>query len=155
MASGGARARSGPAPDPNALRRDRKDDAGWTTLPASGRKGPAPEFPLPGATERELEIWEREWKRPQAIMWERNGQEHEVALYVRTLVRAEDPEVSAALLTLVRQMQEALGLSIPGLHRNRWIIAEATGAQISAPVAGNVVPARDRFRKASNGVTPA
>lgn len=36
---GGARVNSGPAPDPNALRRDRPSDAaGWTTLPAEGRR---------------------------------------------------------------------------------------------------------------------
>lgn len=47
MPRGGARANSGPPPDPNALRRDRKEDkAGWTILPAEGRTGPLPEWPL-------------------------------------------------------------------------------------------------------------
>lgn len=48
MASGGARARSGPPKDPDALRRDRKDDAAWITLPVEGRPGPAPDWPLAG-----------------------------------------------------------------------------------------------------------
>ena len=52
MASGGARARSGPAPDPNALRRDRKDDAGWSSLPVI-REGDVPEFPLPDVSGRD------------------------------------------------------------------------------------------------------
>lgn len=48
MPRGGARVNSGPPPDPNALRRERKSDqAGWTTLPAEGRKGRAPRWPLP------------------------------------------------------------------------------------------------------------
>ena len=48
MPRGGARVNSGPPPDPDALRRDRKEDrAGWTILPAAGRQGDAPEWPLP------------------------------------------------------------------------------------------------------------
>jgi len=56
-------------------------------------------------------------------MWERNGQELEVALYVRSLVAAEAEDASVGSRTLVRQQQEALGLSLPGLARNRWRIA--------------------------------
>lgn len=48
MARGGARVQSGPPPDPDALRRDRPEDkAGWTILPAAGRQGAAPKWPLP------------------------------------------------------------------------------------------------------------
>ena len=83
MAKGGARTRSGPAPDPLALRRER--DAGeWTELPAAGRDGPVPDFPLVQPLARELEIWAAQWVRPQALMWERNGQQLEVALFART-----------------------------------------------------------------------
>lgn len=47
MPRGGARVNSGPPPDPNALRRDRpKDKDGWTSLPANGRKGRMPKWPL-------------------------------------------------------------------------------------------------------------
>jgi hypothetical protein len=152
MASGGARGRSGPAPDPNAARRERKDDAGWTTLPAAGRPGAAPEWPLRGQSNREAELWESEWRRPQAIMWERNGQELEVALYIRRLTEAELPAAATNLGTLVRQMQEGLGLSIPGMLRNRWVIADGTtGPQAKTPTPGNVIPARDRFRAGASG----
>jgi hypothetical protein len=159
MARGGARARSGPPPDPNALRRDRKDDAAWIILPAAGRQGDPPEWPLTGMAahipaltpswireiedevqkqqlldqieseasarfSRELELWGVEWRRPQAVEWERNGQEVEVALYVRALVAAEAPDAKVTLRTLVKQQQEALGVSLPGLARNRWRIEE-------------------------------
>lgn len=131
MAKGGARAHSGPAPDPLALRRDR--DAGeWTVLPAAGRSGPAPVWPFELLSEREETLWQAEWARPQAVMWERNGQELEVALYVRSLVEAEARDASVAARTLVRQQQEALGLSLPGLHRNKWTI-EAVEADRPAP----------------------
>lgn len=124
MPSGGARARSGPPPDPNALRRDR--DAGeWTHLPAAGRQGPPPTWPLSRPSAREVELWAHEWTRPQAVMWELNRQQVEVAMYVRSLREAEKPRASVAARTLIRQQQEALGLSLPGLLRNRWVIATA------------------------------
>jgi hypothetical protein len=135
---GGARARPGFPPDPNALRRERpSDQASWTHLPAQGRQGPAPAWPLASPTRRELQLWEREWRRPQAVMWEANGQETEVALYVRSLKDAEKSSASVAARTLVKQQQEALGISLPGLARNRWIIASTTeSAQRPTVVAG-------------------
>ena len=123
MASGGARARSGPPPDPNALRRNREGE--WTTLPAEGRQGPEPRWPLAGEpTPREAYVWRDMWRKPQAVMWEKNGQEYEVALFVRKLVEAEAPLASATLSTLVRQMMDSLGLTIPGMRANRWKLAE-------------------------------
>lgn len=181
MASGGARARSGPAKDPDALRRDRKDDARWKLLPAEGRKGPTPDWPLSGVAAhildltppwisevededkkqqlldqieseasarfaREVEIWKREWRRPQAVEWERNGQELEVALYVRSLVAAEAPNSKVTLRTLVKQQQEALGLSLPGLARNHWRIGKADDAEgVESRTAPKAKKARSRF----------
>lgn len=149
MAKGGARARSGPAPDPQALRRDRKDDAaGWLTLPAEGRKGATPEWPLSEASDRELALWVREWRRPQAVEWERNGQELEVGMYVRSLVAAEAPDAVTAARAEVRRMQEALGLSLPGLARNRWRIADAPGELAPTSAAAS---ARGRFKVVPGG----
>lgn len=121
MPKGGARARSGPAPDPNALRRER--DAGeWSVLPFEGRPGDPPGWPLVGQTDREVELWARLWSKPQALMWERLGQELEVALYVRNLSLAELPGSAVNLGTLVRQQSDSLGLTTPGLRANRWRI---------------------------------
>jgi hypothetical protein len=131
MGSGGARARSGPAPDPEALNRLRNTDAAWHVLPITGRPGPAPEWPLPNPSQRELDLWALLWAKPQATRWEVLGQDHEVALYVRRFVRAEQPDAPVATVVVVRQLGEALGLTIPGLLRNRWQI----GSQQSAPVA--------------------
>ena len=94
-------------------------------MPAAGRAGDAPDWPLAEQTEREADLWVREWRRPQAVMWERFGQELEVALYVRSVADAEKADAAVAARTLVRQQQEALGLSVPGLARNRWRIDEA------------------------------
>ena len=122
MTKGGARARSGPQPDPNALRRDRASDAEWTTLPAEGRTTPAPTWPLPQQTPAELALWDRLWALPQAIEWERCHQEDEVALYCRRFIEASEPGSAVNLSTLVRQMRDSLGLTTPGMRANRWLI---------------------------------
>lgn len=127
----GGHARSGPPPDPNALRRNRKDDETWVTLPAEGRQGDPPEWPLsPKATKRQAALWEQLWAKPQAVQWEARGQELEVALYVRRLSEAEKPNASTSLTAEVRRMMEHLGLSGMGLRANRWRIA-ATNAPSS------------------------
>lgn len=73
-------------------------------------------------------MWAREWARPQAVMWERNGQEVEVALYVRSLKLAEMPKAPVNARTLVKQQQEALGVSLPGLAKNNWRIGHVSAA---------------------------
>ena len=120
MVSGGARARSGPAPDPNALRRDRKDDAAWVTLPAEGFQGEVPDFPLADASVAETALWGKLWRKPQAFMWARLGLEFEVAAYVRAFVESVEPEASAGLKTAVLRMAAEIGLSLPGMHQQRW-----------------------------------
>jgi hypothetical protein len=138
---------SGPAPDPNALRRDRKDDrAQWVHLPAAGRPGPAPDWPLIRPTKRELALWEREWARPQAIMWERNGQAIEVALYVRTFVRAEAPRAPVDARRLVRQFMDGLGISATGLRTNRWVIEHEPVEQRSPREVSDAAPTPDKAR---------
>jgi hypothetical protein len=140
MPKGGARPRSGPAPDPTALRRER--DAGeWTILPAEGRQGSTPEWPLTEPTDREDQLWTALWLKPQALMWERYGQELEVALYARRLSEAEKRDASVTVGTLVRQMSDSLGLSTPGMRANRWRIA----AEEPAPS----TPDPDRPRQSS------
>lgn len=137
MAKGGARGRSGPAPDPNSLA---QVDGEWTVLPASGRVGDLPTWPLADPLVREIDIWEAEWTRPQAVMWDRHGQEIEVAMYVRTLIAAESHDAPAATRTLLKQLQEALGLSMPGMLRNRWKIGDAV---IDAPEGAADEPEND------------
>lgn len=152
MPSGGARARSGPAPDPNAIRRER--DAGeWTELPADGRNDDPPDWPLAAMSSRELQLWVRLWRMPQALMWERYGQELEVALYVRQLERFEKPRSPIILGTLVRQMADSLGLTTPGLRANRWKIMRPNDAD--APIPGGLgAPrrsSRDRLKVLTGG----
>lgn len=148
MTKGGARARSGPPPDPNALRRER-DVGEWSVLPADGRPGPAPRWPLTEENPREAELWSALWAKPQALMWERYGQEYEVALYVRRFAEAEEYDSSVALSTLIRQMADSLGLTTPGMRANRWRIAaeEPTPAPTRRTTEGpRRASARDRLK---------
>lgn len=149
MAKGGARARSGPAPDPNALRRER-DQGEWSILPSAGREGDPPAWPLVDQSEREAQLWRRLWAKPQALMWERLGQELEVALHVRNLALVEQPGAPVNLGTLVRQQQDSLGLTTPGLRANRWRIDREESAPVRQPGDGAVIPmrpsARDRMK---------
>jgi hypothetical protein len=132
------------------LRRDRSGDAAWTTLPAEGRQGPPPEWPLSRQTIRERHWWAEVWAKPQGIQWERAGQVVEVAMYVRQLTKAEAPKASVALVTQVRQLADALGLTIPGMRVHRWRIAVDQVAEKRAEATEVTVEptssARDRFR---------
>src|SRR5688572_28696007 len=132
MPSGGARVRSGPAPDPTALRRDR-DKASWEHLPVTGREGPPPAWPLSRPSTFEQRLWEAEWRRPQAVKWEQRGQALEVALYVRAVRIAEGSKGGANDRALVLRFMDDLGISQGGLARNRWVIDDAPAAQVTRP----------------------
>ena len=155
MPKGGARTRSGPAPDPNALRRDRPSDAeGWRTLPSTGRTGPAPAWPLTDQTEREHDLWVAMWRQPQAVAWEDNAQEFEVAMFVRALKDAEDPDSSVAARTLVRQQMDSLGITSPGLRANRWRIGDPSPEKRATGTAGRSRPrASGRLKVVEGGDT--
>ena len=150
MSSGGARARSGPAPDPHALRRDRKGDAaGWTLLPSEGRSGDAPAWPLTTASARENDLWWTFWRKPQAKLWEQNGQAIEVAIHVRTLAEAETPGAAASRRMLLRQQADALLLTIPAMRAARVRIAvdEVAEKRVEAKAQSAPAPSsRSRLR---------
>lgn len=150
----GGHAASGPAPDPNALRRERKTDAaGWRTLPAEGRNGAPPEWPLTEPTDREWNIWVDLWEKPQALMWEELGQVLEVALFARTLAEAEKPEARVDVKKMVRGYLDSMGLSVAGMLRNRWRIAPAA-EEADADVVDMTArrpSARDRIKVVPSG----
>jgi hypothetical protein len=157
VTSGGARSRSGPAPDPNALRRDRKSDADWTTLRNEGRTGRTPAFPfLPFRSAAEKALWTSLWKTPQAIQWERMQLGLQVAQYCRAVLESVEKEAPASLKTAVIRMETELGLNPSGLRVNRWKIAadelveKRARDKTTAPAHPTGQNARDRLR-ALNG----
>src|SRR4051794_31508852 len=83
-------------------------------LPREGRQAPAPAWPLPGdPSSREAELWELEWARPQAIIWDRDALENDVALYVRKRAEAETPGSSSASVDTMRRLADDLLLTVP------------------------------------------
>jgi hypothetical protein len=138
-----------------ALRRDRPGDkAGWTTLPAEGRSGKAPEWPLTPQSDREVQLWDKLWARSQAVMWERLDQGIEVAMFVRKLAEAEQPKASVELQKVVRQYLDSLGLSVQGMLRNRWRLSEGpVGEQPASASAARKTPARKSSRSRLKVVT--
>lgn len=153
MARGGARSRSGPAPTSTERSHKAKaDQHGMITLPADGRDGPEPAFPLLTPSPRELDLWARLWESPQAVMWEQLHLEFEVASYVRVLARAEMPKSSAIIWGQAKQMAESLGLSASGMQRNRWTVGDILHEVDDAPqqVSG-VLPLSARLRAVQSG----
>ncbi|MGZ0069276.1 phage terminase small subunit [Microbacterium arborescens] len=112
----------GPAPDPNARRRNKRPAA--MTLPANGREGRAPAFPIKTG-KRVPTVWASLWKTPQAVAWEKLGYHRVVARYAMLLQIVETPETAtAALLGEVRQLEDRLGLSPMAMKRLEWVIKE-------------------------------
>ncbi|MEU1219212.1 hypothetical protein [Streptomyces microflavus] len=131
------------------------EKGGWRTLPAEGREGDAPEWPLTTPADRELDLWDDLWSKPQAVAWEDMGQELEVALFVRTLAEAERTDARVDVKKMVRSYLDSLGLSVAGMNRNRWKIAPATDepAAASPESAARVLrpSARDRLKVVPSG----
>ena len=169
---------SGPAPDPNALRRDRKEDiAGWSSLPIEGYTGPIPEFPLQKISifniywenkqqvreydkdstdafhENEIELWDLLWRKPQAAQWNRLGLTFQVAAYVRAFLESNLADASSGLKTAVLRMEDGLGISVKGLNTLRWkIVADEVATKRDEKVAKQTLGSiRDRVKAASDG----
>lgn len=134
MTSGGARARSGPAPDPNSYRSLDKD---WVDLPAAGFSGEVPDFPLADALEVEVALWGELWAKPQGAAWDSLGLKFQVAAYVRAYIKATALEAVNGWSTVVLRMEAELGLNVPGMRSNGWKISDGTAAApaTSAPAA--------------------
>jgi len=119
-------------------------------LPASGRKGAAPKWPLPGkASANESAAWKQVWTTPQAVAWERLGWVRPVARYVRCLVQAEEVGAPAALLGEVRQMEDRLGLSPMALLRLRWAVVADELADAGTTPSAPTPSSRARLRVVS------
>lgn len=151
MTKGGARNRSGPQPDPNSGRSDRRGFS-LDALPAEGYSGKAPAFPLQqmrlfvetregsgrewtvvrefdeegtqAFNDREVELWSWAWGLPQAAAWAREPWRwHSVAMWVRTAVVCEGAEAQAADKNSLHRFADQIGMTPAGLRENGWKIA--------------------------------
>lgn len=131
---GGARSRSGPPPDPNALRRSRKSDPAWTKIPANIRAGkPVPEWPLVEPSPREIELWSAWWSLPVASLWLESHSLDYVAFTVRMFSEAEQPKARTEDRKSLRQMMADLYMTPDSQLRARILIVD--DEESSAPVA--------------------
>lgn len=178
MVAGGARARSGPAPDPDSGRSAARG-LNFQALPSEGYKGRIPDFPLDpivlfsehfedGAKVREADedasadfhsregvVWVEAWRSPQGAAWAvESWRWPVVAEYCRLKVTVElDPGSNAALVGQLHRYREQIGLTPAGLRLNGWQIArDEVGARREkspAPeVSGGRMSARERRLKA-------
>lgn len=125
MARGGSRNRSGPTPDPNSGRSDRRGFS-LTALPAEGYDGTVPDFPLPDPSERELEVWGEAWRTPQACAWSMPSESwrtRTVAMWVRLSVTCESPDVGASHLGQLHRFADQIGMTTAGLTEMGWKVA--------------------------------
>lgn len=164
MTRGGARNRSGPAPDPNSGRSDRRG-LSLTALPNEGYRGEVPAWPLGsiaddelGASDRERDVWAEAWATPQAAAWAVESWRWPiVAEYCRLKAVVESsPAASAALVAQLHRYRDQIGLTPAGLKENGWQIATAQighAAEVDEPEQQAPQPtrARDRLRVASGG----
>lgn len=132
----------GPAPNPNARRRNARPD--WVSLPADGRRGKTPKWPLGGRTPAG---WVELWRLPQAVMWERDNAVIQIATYLTVRNAAHEAlrngEPNAALLSELRQIEDRLGLSPMALKRLQWEITQKPAESGG----GKVIEANDRFKR--------
>ncbi|HEY9473387.1 MAG TPA: hypothetical protein VIS06_05970 [Mycobacteriales bacterium] len=96
--------------------------SGPVKLPAEGRSGDPPPWPLPGRKlKAEQGLWAQLWATPQAVAWERLGWTRTVARYCRVLLAAERMDKDA--LAEARQLEDRLGLTPKSMRLLLWEIA--------------------------------
>ena len=129
MSRGGARVRSGPAPDPSSGRSEKRKYL-LTALPVDGYSGPVPKFPLPADGDvkraaREKALWRDAWRSPQACAWSMPSESwriHTIAMWVRTFVICESNEGTAADKSSLHRFADQIGLTTAGLAEMGWHI---------------------------------
>ncbi len=144
MARGGPRNRAGRPFEEHSGRSERHGIV-LTALPAGGYRGLVPEFPLPSASDHELDVWAQAWRTPQAVAWSTQPWRwRTVAMWVRWSVRMEDPKASAGLGQVVMRLADQIGLTPAGLKENGWKIAEPAPETASPPRVSALDRARSR-----------
>ena len=109
------------APAHNPVRRNAR--VGPVVLPAEGRKGEPPAWPLPDRmTINEEVMWRQLWKKPQAVAWEKFDCDRVVARYVKMAIAAEAGDKYC--YTAAGQLEDRLGLTPKAMRMLLWVVAE-------------------------------
>jgi hypothetical protein len=124
----------GPPPTRNPRRRNARPD--WRRLPAGGRGGEPPEWPMGRPTKAVLGLWAQLWATPQAVAWADLGWLRTVARYTKLVLASERPKAPGYLLAEVRQLEDRLGLNPMAMRRLMWeIVADPADQPTPAEVA--------------------
>lgn len=123
----------GPAPSRNPRRRNARPE--WRRLPAAGRSGDPPAWPIGRPTKTALALWAQLWATPQAVAWEADGWVRTVARYTKLVLASERPKAPGQLLAEVRQLEDRLGLNPMALRRLMWEIEASPTETVPADVA--------------------
>lgn len=166
MPSGGARAKSGPAPARDSARTDNLGRSFRVLTGESRRDALAPRFPLPrvrieesvdgelveneSASERrnrrESELWAWAWTLPQSEVWaEQSWFSYLVAQWVRLSVLCETEAAKAADKSTMLRLADQIGLTPAGLAFNRWAIGPVEQPAPVASQRSRVSSSRDRM----------
>lgn len=135
----------GPAPKPAPVRRNAR--VGPLVLPAEGRKGDPPAWPLPGRQlKSEKELWVTLWATPQSCVWEKwgPGTIRVVARYARYVIMGELGNDKAA--AEARQLEDKLGLTPKSARALLWTIAEDEVAEKRDDKPAAVADIRSRIK---------
>lgn len=148
----------GPPPKAADQRARRNASVAMTPLPAGGRQGDPPPWPLPVLPVRdddedlhphEIVLWAELWATPQAVQWERLRWTREVAQYTRWKTLAEFGSLDAG--KEARQLADRLGLSPLSLLRLRWEIIGAPEIEAQVPSKRTRAKARSRYSVLAGG----
>lgn len=141
-------------------RRRRNAAHPFLELPAEGRSGKAPKWPLPAISVQdaaghgsgpvhklELELWRELWKLPQAVAWEALGYMREVAHYCRWAIKGELGDLDSA--KEARMLSDRLGLTPKAAKSLGWVIvdADSISGTPKPPDVLNVVSIKDRVER--------
>jgi hypothetical protein len=137
--------------DPNSARSDARNVV-LTALPSEGWTGDVPDFPLPGASDRELELWVLIWTTPQACAWATQPwRNYIIGQWVRWSVKAEADEAPASVVAAVIRFADQIGLTPAGLKENGWAIAANQVAAKAAEVPAVDEPEPQRRLRSVSG----
>jgi hypothetical protein len=138
----------GPAPSPNARRRNNRAD--WRTIQAR-YDGPVPKWPLAGRSlAGQADLWREVWPWPQALVWSEQKAERLVARYVQKVLMAERTSATAAEQSVVIQLEDGLLITPDKLLKARILAAPAEKAEKAKPAPSNVTDL-DEYRSAGLG----
>jgi len=112
-----------PGPPPKLDPARRHTRVGPLRLPAEGRQGEPPLWPLTRQSTVERKAWADLWHTPHAVAWERLGWTRTVARYCRFLVVAEAGDATPAELSQVLALEDRLGLTPKAMRMLLWEIA--------------------------------